>query len=698
LRHLIRLELLDYSQLDSQAIQYLIAMYCSHRFNLLGSGWIENSCKSRSIGVEGHRYDKNIDINAFDKEGAWINKILRKPHRDTATTIWRNVDPAYSPIDWQKDIRSGYRWDARRWYKDQEYGHLPGVDVKVPLEMARMHHLPQMALFSLIHKQEQKRLILEFKHQALDFIAMNPPRMGINWFCTMDVAIRAVNMLVAYDLFSQRDPDSILSEDFKDVFVKSIYEHGRHIIANLEYSMNTTNHYLANLAGLLFIGAYIENNNEADTWLCLAYRQLIEEMRNQFNQDGTNREGSTCYHALSAEIMGYCAALIAGLSDDKKSVLQRHFRAIPNVNPSINRQCKQWFRKENPEIFPTWFCERLNKINHILVCLCKQSNEIPQIGDNDSGRFIRLFPYGMFMSAKEAVSRYDNLEGYSQPDEPYYDETTLDKSPHISVLKALFAEKPDNFDRNSKTLEFSFIRAMMNRKVLAELELQDFSKVAETAKGKIRPGDLSYKCDLKYHKKIEIVSLQTTQPFTDGLSVHAFYDAGWFLFKSHRLYFLVLGEALAGSNGNGHSHNDRLSFELSIDGNDIVVDPGTYTYTSLPEQRNIFRSSKVHNSLKFSNWEPAEIKSGNRGLFELKNNVKCDLVDLSTNRITLIQKSSSIVQIRQVSILKDRIIIEDWSNNEFDNTLNPFDFYSPGYGIIAKRANQATSFKINYLS
>jgi hypothetical protein len=53
-----------------------------------------------------------------------------------------------------------------------------------------------------------------------------------------------------------------------------------------------------------------------------------------------------------------------------------------------------------------------------------------------------------------------------------------------------------------------------------------------------------------------------------------------------------------GQNGNGgHAHNDLFSYELSCDGTTLVVDPGTYVYTSDPRERNAFRSTAAHNTV-----------------------------------------------------------------------------------------------------
>ena len=47
----------------------------------------------------------------------------------------------------------------------------------------------------------------------------------------------------------------------------------------------------------------------------------------------------------------------------------------------------------------------------------------------------------------------------------------------------------------------------------------------------------------------------------------------------------------------GHAHADSLSLVLTIDGHELLVDPGTCTYTMDPAVRDLFRSTSMHNTL-----------------------------------------------------------------------------------------------------
>ncbi len=60
----------------------------------------------------------------------------------------------------------------------------------------------------------------------------------------------------------------------------------------------------------------------------------------------------------------------------------------------------------------------------------------------------------------------------------------------------------------------------------------------------------------------------------------------------------------------GHSHNDKLSFELHLHGRPVIVDPGTGTYTREPAVRNAFRATAAHNTLEVDGVEQAPLEPG----------------------------------------------------------------------------------------
>ena len=83
----------------------------------------------------------------------------------------------------------------------------------------------------------------------------------------------------------------------------------------------------------------------------------------------------------------------------------------------------------------------------------------------------------------------------------------------------------------------------------------------------------------------------------EPLSSKCFPQSGLYIMRNKESYIAV-DCGPNGRNGKGnHSHNDALSFELYAYDKTFIVDPGTYTYTAEPEWRNIFRSTKNHNTV-----------------------------------------------------------------------------------------------------
>ncbi|MGE5504470.1 MAG: heparinase II/III family protein [Actinomycetota bacterium] len=285
---------------DVEAETILAEDWLAHRFDLLGSGPVRVAHGETYAGFGRWRYGPGpalpADWRAAVAAQAWPANQAR------ARAILDLIADPYTPIDWHVDFKSGWRWSPRVWGPGTPYAHRPGVDVKVPWELARLQHLPALAAGGQVR---------EVRNQILDFLGANPPNWGVNWACAMDVAIRAANMAVARELLLRGG--HVLDDAFEAELAAGILAHGRFIVANLEWSEHHRgNHYLADLAGLAFVAASLAGD-EAAAWTDLAAHGIDEEIRRQFLADGGNFEASTAYHRLSLEMAEAAAALLAGL-------------------------------------------------------------------------------------------------------------------------------------------------------------------------------------------------------------------------------------------------------------------------------------------------------------------------------------------------------------------------------------------------
>ncbi len=91
----------------------------------------------------------------------------------------------------------------------------------------------------------------------------------------------------------------------------------------------------------------------------------------------------------------------------------------------------------------------------------------------------------------------------------------------------------------------------------------------------------------------------------------AFPNTGWYVMRRDKNY-CIISCGQNGQNGyGGHAHNDKLSFELMIDGEDVIIDPGTFIYTRDPKIRNEFRSTRNHNTVVIDGNEQKDFHHSN---------------------------------------------------------------------------------------
>ena len=95
-----------------------------------------------------------------------------------------------------------------------------------------------------------------------------------------------------------------------------------------------------------------------------------------------------------------------------------------------------------------------------------------------------------------------------------------------------------------------------------------------------------------------------------------FDDGGYYILRNNDIYcFIRCGELSCRGQG-GHSHNDQLSFELNIGGEDFIVDTGTGVYTADKNMRNLFRSTRLQNTVYIEGHEQNSFEKNN--LFEMR--------------------------------------------------------------------------------
>jgi Heparinase II/III N-terminus/Heparinase II/III-like protein len=266
-------------------------------------------------------------------------------------TLFGQVYKMGEQVDWHADPRTGGRWPLAHFTRTLlRPGH--GSDVRMVWELNRLHHLAALGRAYALTGDE--RYTEEFLIQLASWYEENPPRFGVNWTVAMEVAIRAVNIVAALEMF-RASPH--MTDEAIELTLKMLLAHGRFIRSNLEFSYRSaSNHYLANLIGLFVIGMTVPELAESSAWVKLSTPRLLKEMDRQVLPDGVDYEGATGYHRLVLE----CFALFFSLG---------HANGIE---------------------IPGEYWERLEAMFDFVRACQKPDGNTPIIGDSDDGRLIRF--------------------------------------------------------------------------------------------------------------------------------------------------------------------------------------------------------------------------------------------------------------------------------------------------------------------
>jgi hypothetical protein len=549
--------------------------YLAHRFDLLGSGWVEPVYGFSAPGFLGHRYAPS-GPRAPDRDGEGLGLVVGRANLARASGIWRLLSNRdYTPIDWQLDVRSGYRWSARRPSLTLSIPLNGGADIKLPWELGRLQHLPQLALCAILAGagrpgfEAPARYVAEISDQLADFIATNPPRFGVNWVGVMDVAIRAANMALTLALLA--GAGLALPPALAGIVAQSLDDHAEHVVTHLEYSeTGRSNHYLADLGGLIWTN-WMLDGPQAVTRLKFATAAMIAEADHQFLADGGNYEGSTGYHRLSAETVLFALAVVGSLD---RAALDRLDRAQPPAAPWRLAFPSGPLQRHNDAegglaLVPDPLWRKLRKAAQLSRAVQGTDGTVVQIGDTDSGRFFKLHP-----TASPCVGKASDGE---------FIENHLDHRGLIDCMEAPGALA-------DARLEAVVIRQLMGAAPVEasrdqDLPAPDFGEMALLME---RWNAAADDC-----RRVRHVPFGVTVDRNAWIR-SAFPDFGLYVFRSGDLLltFRCSGVPPAAA-PRGHRHDDNLAIEYRFKGADRR-DPGSFVYTPAIERRNRYRAASAH--------------------------------------------------------------------------------------------------------
>ncbi len=330
-------------------------------------GNVSAICKKASYSgrklAEG--FDGRVFVDGAGESRAFESELLKAAERIIGGSFvlfgeWVDLPGDLTSEDeWHTDFITGHR------FPDVSYDAIKpesGVaDIKVPWEYGRMQYLLPLAV---AFRQKGDARFLDYYRARIDsFVAANPMGQGVQWTCTMEVGIRAYNLLSSYELLRCR-----LCEDdpIHATMAELAFCHGEHIWANLETSarLQENNHYIADLLGLAVIVTAYPSLPKTHKWGEYTRKELMRCVRKQVLDDGCCFERSIRYTRLIGEMLFFAGKCLVG----------------------------------SPYELPAEYFKRLLILGNFLDATTSLDGCSLQVGDNDSGRVVCISP-----------ERYDDL-------------------------------------------------------------------------------------------------------------------------------------------------------------------------------------------------------------------------------------------------------------------------------------------------
>ncbi|MGH9970113.1 MAG: alginate lyase family protein [Pyrinomonadaceae bacterium] len=262
----------------------------------------------------------------------------------------RNLDFG-SPIDWHFEPISGRRAPLLHWSRLNYLDARVVGDKKIVWELNRHQYFATIGqAYWLSGDEKYGRAFVAHLESWMD---QNPPKLGINWASSLEVAFRSISWLWALYFF--KTSDALTPETFLRV-AKSLYLNARHLETYLSTYFSPNTHLTGEALGLFYLGTLLPELKESERWRNTGLRILTEQLSRHVKDDGVYFEQSSYYHRYTTDFYLHLWILLG----------------------------------VNGERVPSGLREKLALLLDHLMYVTRPDGTTPLFGDDDGGRLVKL--------------------------------------------------------------------------------------------------------------------------------------------------------------------------------------------------------------------------------------------------------------------------------------------------------------------
>ena len=255
------------------------------------------------------------------------------------------------PIDWHLEPIAGKRAPLVHWSRLNYLDANLFGDKKIVWELNRHQYFVTLGEAYWLTANEQ--YAETFVAHVNSWMDQNPPKLGVNWASSLEVAFRSISWLWALYFF--KDSAALWRETFLRI-CKFLYLNARHLETYLSTYFSPNTHLTGEALGLFYLGTLLPEFDESSRWRKAGLQILLEQLPRHVQSDGVYFEQSSYYHRYTTDFYLHLRLLLAA----------------------------------NQEPVPVELDEKLLLLLDHLMYITRPDGTTPLFGDDDGGRLLTL--------------------------------------------------------------------------------------------------------------------------------------------------------------------------------------------------------------------------------------------------------------------------------------------------------------------
>ncbi len=208
-------------------------------------------------------------------------------------------------IDWHLEPISGKRTPLRHWSQLNYLDAQLAGDKKITWELNRHSYFVTLGRAYWLTGDERYTEV--FVSHVTSWMDHNPPKLGINWASSLEIAFRSISWLWALQFFRESPK---LNTELVVRMLKFLYLNALHLETFLSTYFSPNTHLTGEALGLFYIGLLLPEFRDAERWRGLGLEILIGQLSRHVQADGVYFEQSSYYHRYTTDFYVHLAVLL----------------------------------------------------------------------------------------------------------------------------------------------------------------------------------------------------------------------------------------------------------------------------------------------------------------------------------------------------------------------------------------------------